>query len=155
MKATKVIAAGLLIAAVLFLCVYALFPEETGEPVVSHITLSPSANSKDGQALEENSSEDKPDSSISSKPAKGPPSSSSKSSSSSESSEPEIALPLNINTATAEELCQIDGITEELARLIVLYREKAGGYTSTEDLKKITQFGYNTYNKIKDSIYCE
>ena len=123
MKATKVIAAGLLIAAVLFLSIYALFPEESAEPVVSRITLPSSSNSKDDQALGQGSSEDKSS--------------------------------LNINTATEEELCQIDGITEELARLIVLYREKAGGYTSTEDLKKITQLGYNTYNKIKDSIYCE
>ncbi len=155
MKATKVIAACLLIAAVLFLCVYALFPEETGEPVVSHITLSPSANFKDGHALKEDVSEDKPESSVSSKPAKEPSSSSPKPSSSSASSKSEVVLPLNINTATAEELCQIEGIHEELARLIVLYREKAGGYTSTEDLKKIVQLGYNTYNKIRDSIYCE
>ena len=155
MKATKIIAAGLLIAAVLFLSIYALFPEESAEPVVSRITLPSSSNSKDDQALGQGSSKDKSSDSVSSKPPKKPSSSSSKSSTSSESSEPKIVLPLNINTATEEELCQIDGITEELARLIVLYREKAGGYTSTEDLKKITQLGYNTYNKIKDSIYCE
>lgn len=152
MKAVKGIFVGLLLTAVLFLSVYALFPTEDAEPTISHIVVSADSSKESQPAIHDSSEE-----SSSSKPPKKPSSSSSspKPSSSSESSGPEIALPLNINTATEEELRQIDGITPELARLIVLYREMAGGYTTTEDLKKIVQLGYNTYDKIKDSIICE
>ena len=49
----------------------------------------------------------------------------------------EIQYPLDINTATVEELMTIDGIGEKKAELIVMYREEIGAYTSLEQLKNI------------------
>ena len=152
MKVAKWISAGILLVIVLFLSIYALFPEEAAEPVVSRIAIESASGSQENTASTRSSSDRSSKSGATSKPSKR--TSSSKSSSSETFSQAPV-LPLNINTATKEDLCQIDGISEELARLIVLYREKAGGYTSIEDLKKIAQLGYNTYDKIKDSIYCE
>ena len=150
LKAVKAILAGLLVVTVLFLAVYALFPEETVEPVISYIT--PSSSEEEKEEVESQLvSVDQTEESASSK-QQGHPSTPTSSSNSSSS---ESVTPININTATQEELQQLDGITAELARLIVLYREKAGGYESIEDLKKITQLGYNTFEKIKDKIICK
>ncbi len=49
--------------------------------------------------------------------------------------------PVNLNTATAEELTALPGIGEELARRIVAYREENGPFGSEEDLTKVSGIG--------------
>jgi competence protein ComEA len=57
-----------------------------------------------------------------------------------ESFMPDIS-PLDLNTATAEELTELPGIGEELARRIVAYREANGPFTSTEELLEVSGIG--------------
>lgn len=45
---------------------------------------------------------------------------------------------LNINTARAEELAEVPGITPETAQNIVVYRQAHGPFTSIDDLLKVT-----------------
>ena len=49
--------------------------------------------------------------------------------------------PLNLNTATQEELAQLPGIGEELARRIVEYREANGAFESVEELMEVSGIG--------------
>ncbi|MCR5207816.1 MAG: helix-hairpin-helix domain-containing protein [Eubacterium sp.] len=56
--------------------------------------------------------------------------------------------PLNINTATLEELMTIEGIGEKKASAIIEYRNYLGGYTSVEQLMEIEGFGEETYKSI-------
>lgn len=57
-------------------------------------------------------------------------------------------FPININTATAEELTKVSGIGEKRAASIVAYRESIGGYSSVEQIKDIRGIGDATYAKI-------
>ncbi len=52
-----------------------------------------------------------------------------------------IVFPLNINTATAEELMCVKGIGEVYAARIIEYRDKIGGYTSLDQLLHIKGIG--------------
>ena len=61
---------------------------------------------------------------------------------------PEPLFPLNINTATAEELSAIDGLGEKRAQAIIEYRDYLGGYTSLEQIMDIDGFSKATYDKI-------
>lgn len=58
------------------------------------------------------------------------------------------AFPINLNTATAEELTRISGIGEKRATSIIAYRESIGGYTSVDQIKNIRGIGDATYAKI-------
>lgn len=84
-------------------------------------------------------------------PAVPPPSQSSESSTST------VTFPVNINTATKEELMALPEIDEEKARVILEFRKKAGGFDSTEDIKQAlwNYDGTAIYHKIKDLIVCE
>lgn len=59
-----------------------------------------------------------------------------------------ISYPLNINTATVEELKTIDGVGDALAQKIVGYRESMGGYYSVDQIKNISGIGDATFEKI-------
>ncbi len=59
---------------------------------------------------------------------------------------------LNINYATLEQLADLDGIGETLARRIVEFREQNGDFKSTEDLLNIKGIGRGKYDKFKDYI---
>lgn len=48
---------------------------------------------------------------------------------------------VNLNTATVDELMQIEGIGEKTAQNIVEYREKIGGYTFMEQLLDVDGIG--------------
>lgn len=61
-------------------------------------------------------------------------------------------LPVNINTASVEELVSLDGIGESLAAEIILHREKNGNFSRPEDLMKVTGIGEKKFGKIKDKI---
>ncbi len=56
-------------------------------------------------------------------------------------------IPLNI--ATVDQLMKIDGMTEELAKAIVEYREKSGFFKKPEDLLKVPGVTKEIYEKLK------
>ncbi len=49
--------------------------------------------------------------------------------------------PVNLNTATAEQLDQLDGVGPSTAQKIVLYRQQHGGFASVGDLDRIPGIG--------------
>lgn len=59
-----------------------------------------------------------------------------------------VNYPININTATVQELCTVDGIGEKRAEAIVQYRQQIGGYTSVEQIKNIQGIGDAIYAKV-------
>lgn len=59
---------------------------------------------------------------------------------------------ININTATLEELDDINGIGPSKAQAIIAYRDENGGFKSIEDIKNVSGIGESTFSKIKDSI---
>lgn len=59
-----------------------------------------------------------------------------------EQTEPEKALfPMNINTATAEELVELPGIGPALAQRVVDYRTANGEFKAVEELVKVNGIG--------------
>lgn len=65
-----------------------------------------------------------------------------------ESSELSVSYPLNLNTASAEELMTIDGLGEKRAYSIVEYRKEIGKYTDVSQVMNIKGIGEYVYNKI-------
>lgn len=59
---------------------------------------------------------------------------------------------VNINTATAEELATINGISLSLGKAIVSYREENGPFQTLEDIQNVSGIGEKTYEKIRDYI---
>ena len=52
-----------------------------------------------------------------------------------------VRFPLNINTATADELCALKGVGSKLAEKIVAFREQNGPFTGGASLKKVPGIG--------------
>ena len=65
------------------------------------------------------------------------------------------AAKVNINTASAEELAQLQGVGPKYAAKIVEYRDKAGPFAAPEDLKNVPGIGEKTFEKNKDLIVVE
>lgn len=60
---------------------------------------------------------------------------------------------ININTATAQQLSDgLDGVGEVMAKRIVEYREKNGGFKSVAELRNVQGIGDKTFAKLKDHI---
>ena len=59
-----------------------------------------------------------------------------------------VSYPVNLNTATLEELTAISGIGDQRAAAILAYREQLGQYTSVEQIKEIRGIGDGLYAKI-------
>ena len=59
-----------------------------------------------------------------------------------------VSYPININTATAEELMSIDGLGEVRACAIIEYREYLGKYKSVEQITEIQGIDEEIYNKV-------
>lgn len=51
------------------------------------------------------------------------------------------ATPININTATMEQLSQVKGIGPAKAAAIIKYREEKGPFSSTEELTQVRGIG--------------
>jgi competence protein ComEA len=59
---------------------------------------------------------------------------------------------VNINTATAEELCTLPGIGPVKAESIIDYRTTNGPFQSIEDIENVRGIGDATFEKLKDKI---
>lgn len=59
---------------------------------------------------------------------------------------------VNINTASAEELCQLPGIGEATALKIIEYRELAGKFEDIRDIQNVKGIGPAKFDKIKNNI---
>ena len=60
--------------------------------------------------------------------------------------------PLDLNTATEEELTQLPGIGEELARRVVAYREENGPFATVDDLMNVSGIGEGKFEALSDWI---
>ena len=68
---------------------------------------------------------------------------------------PETALPVNINTATAEELDVLPGIGPALAGRVIAYREEHGPFTEVEELLEVSGIGEVVLDGLRDQIVLE
>ena len=68
---------------------------------------------------------------------------------------PEPEGPLNINTATAEQLDELYGIGPVLAERILQYRRENGPFTSVEELLEVKGIGASVLEEIVDLITVE
>ncbi|MBP3611143.1 MAG: helix-hairpin-helix domain-containing protein [Lachnospiraceae bacterium] len=60
--------------------------------------------------------------------------------------------PINLNTATKEQLMTLSGIGEARAESILEYREKVGEFTDIEEIMNISGIGEAMFAKIRDKI---
>ena len=68
---------------------------------------------------------------------------------------PEPPGPVNLNTATLEELDALPGIGETLAQRILDYREANGGFQNLEELMEVDGIGQSTFEELKGKITLE
>ena len=59
---------------------------------------------------------------------------------------------VNINTATAQELCTLPGIGETLSGRIIAYRNEHGLFKSTDEIMSVSGIGSKTYENLKSYI---
>jgi competence protein ComEA len=62
------------------------------------------------------------------------------------------AAPVNLNTATAEQLATIPGVGAKTAERIIAYRQKNGGFKKVEDLMNVSGVGEKSFLKMKPLI---
>lgn len=60
--------------------------------------------------------------------------------------------PLNINTATAEQLAALPGIGPKLAERIIAYRTQKGGFVSVDDLDAVSGIGAHLIDSLRPYI---
>jgi competence protein ComEA len=60
--------------------------------------------------------------------------------------------PVNLNTATTEQLQTLPGVGPVLAQRIIDYREQNGNFRSVEDLRKVTGIGDARFNELKARV---
>ena len=63
--------------------------------------------------------------------------------------------PLDLNTATAEELATLPGIGAELAGRIVACREERGGFGSVEEIMEVPGIGEGKFAALEGRITVE
>jgi len=62
------------------------------------------------------------------------------------------AAPVNLNTATAEQLATIPGVGPKMAERIVDYRQKNGGFKKVEDLMNVSGIGEKNFLKMRPLV---
>ena len=60
-----------------------------------------------------------------------------------------FSIPVDLNRISIEDLCLIPGIGESLAREMITYRKRRGGFRSVEDLKNVRGIGEKKYQNLK------
>jgi len=59
---------------------------------------------------------------------------------------------VNLNTATVEQLSELPGVGEHLAARIIEYRQKSGGFKSTQELMNVKGIGEQSFQKIESLL---
>jgi len=62
---------------------------------------------------------------------------------------------IHLNIASKDQLMKIDGMTEDLAKAIVEYREKSGFFKNPEDLLDVPGITQDIYKKIDPKVGAE
>ncbi len=62
------------------------------------------------------------------------------------------AGPISLNTATVEQLDELDGIGPTTAQKILDWRKQHGGFASVDDLKQISGIGPKRFESLKDKV---
>jgi competence protein ComEA len=60
--------------------------------------------------------------------------------------------PVSLNTATAEQLDELDGVGPATAEKILEWRKQHGGFSSIDDLKQISGIGPKRFDALKDKV---
>ena len=60
--------------------------------------------------------------------------------------------PVDLNTATLEQLQTLPGVGPVLAQRILDYRDQHGGFATVADLQKVTGIGASKYNDLKNRV---
>lgn len=60
---------------------------------------------------------------------------------------------IDLNTAAIEQLKTLPGIGEVKAQAIIDYREREGGFQSTEQIMEVKGIGLSTYESIRDLVH--
>jgi competence protein ComEA len=60
--------------------------------------------------------------------------------------------PVSLNTATAEQLDQLEGVGPATAKKILEWRQEHGGFGSVDDLKQISGIGPKRFAALKDNV---
>lgn len=67
-------------------------------------------------------------------------------------SEYKVENPLNINSATAEQLEELEGIGEVISKRIIEYRNENGNFRCIEDLANVKGISESTVEKLRPYI---
>jgi competence protein ComEA len=60
--------------------------------------------------------------------------------------------PISLNTATLEQLDQLDGIGPTTAQKILDWRKEHGGFRSVDDLQQISGIGPKRFESLKEKV---
>jgi competence protein ComEA len=63
-----------------------------------------------------------------------------------------LSIPLDLNRASAGDLCLVPGIGESLAREIIAYRARRRAFRSVEELKEVKGVGEKKYRSLKSFL---
>ncbi len=60
-----------------------------------------------------------------------------------------LGIPINLNTATSDDLSSLPGIGPHIADEVILFRKTRGTFSKIEDLKAVNGIGEKRFKKIE------